>query len=168
MLSKIHVFLYYFVIISDALCCLRFLCFSIILCTFWCFVISRNPVPLHYFVYFLVLCVVYDSCVSLLFCVLSGALCCLRFPCFSIAFCTFWCFVLSKIPVFLHYFVYFLVLCVVLDSCVSPLFCVLSRVLCCLRFLSFCIVLCTFWCFVLSKITPILHYFVYFLVVCVI
>ena len=157
-----------FCLISDNVCFLRFLCFSIILCTFWCFVLSKIPVFHHCFMYFLVLCVVYDSCVSLLFCVLSGALCCLRFPCFSIAFCTFWCFVLSKIPVFLHYFVYFLVLCVVLDSCVSPLFCVLSRVLCCLRFLSFCIVLCTFWCFVLSKIPAILHYFVYFLVVCVI
>jgi hypothetical protein len=133
-----------FCVLPGALCYLRFLCFSIILCSFWCFVLSTIPVLLHYFVYFLVLCVVYDSCVSPFFCVLSRVLCCLRFPCFSIAFCTFWCFVLSKIPVFLHYFVYFLVLCVVLDSCVSPMFCVLSRVLCCLRFLSFSIVLCTF------------------------
>ena len=168
------------------MCFLLFLCLSIILCTFRCFVLSKIPVVFHYFVYFLVLCVVYDTCVSPLFCVLSDALCCLSFLYFSIILCNFWCFVLSTIPVFLHYCVYFLVICVVYDTCVSPLLCVLSCALYCLRFrclsivlctfscfvLSkipvFSIILCTFWCFMLSKISVFLHYFVYFLVLCVV
>jgi hypothetical protein len=50
---------------------------------------------------------------SLVFCLISDNVCFLRFLCFSIILCTFWCFVLSKIPVFLHCFMYFLVFCVV-------------------------------------------------------
>jgi hypothetical protein len=107
------------------LCCLRYLCFSIIVCTFWWFVLSTIPVFLHYCVYFLVLCIVYDSGASPLFCALSRVLYCLRFLCF-------------------------------------PLFCVLSGALCCLRFLCFSIILCTFLCFVLSKIPLFIHCFVIF------